>query len=195
MPRITALRHHSPGAVAVDVDGAPWRVVPADVVARADLAAGLELDRERLRQLRRELRRAEALTTAARMLRSRDRSTAELHERLTRTGFRQAERDEALAALTGAGIVDDARLGRNVVESLLARDAGNAAIRERLERLGLPAPLVESLLAGLAPEEERAERVVARRGESAKTLRYLSAKGFSAESVETLAERVLASDA
>ena len=43
------------GRVALEVDGAPWRTVPDDVVVRARLALGQRLDRPALREIRREL--------------------------------------------------------------------------------------------------------------------------------------------
>jgi hypothetical protein len=60
---VTALRERR-GHVAVELDGQAWRTVPLEVVVRAGLAVELELDRPRLRLLRRELRRAEALAAA-----------------------------------------------------------------------------------------------------------------------------------
>ena len=38
MPTVTALRDDRRGRVAVELDGAPWRVLPLDVVARAGIA-------------------------------------------------------------------------------------------------------------------------------------------------------------
>ena len=63
MPSVTALRARR-GRVEVEVDGSPWRTLPLEVVGRSGLLVGLELDRPRLRLVRRELRRAEALAAA-----------------------------------------------------------------------------------------------------------------------------------
>src|SRR5436189_1674 len=49
MATVTALRARPNGRVAVDLDGGPWRTLPAEPVVRAGLAVGLELDRERAR--------------------------------------------------------------------------------------------------------------------------------------------------
>src|SRR4051794_19625280 len=68
MPRVTALRPARPGRVLVELDGEAWRTVSLEVAARSGLELGLELDRTRLRTLRRELRRAEALDAGARAL-------------------------------------------------------------------------------------------------------------------------------
>ena len=66
MPTVTALRDDRRGRVAVELDGAPWRVLPLEAVVRAGIAEGRLLDRNALRLLRRELRRAEALRVATR---------------------------------------------------------------------------------------------------------------------------------
>ncbi|HJQ73262.1 MAG TPA: hypothetical protein VJ814_00130, partial [Gaiellaceae bacterium] len=67
-PTVTALREHKGGRVAVELDGKPWRVLPADVVVRAGLGVGRRLDRPTARDLARELRRARALAAATRSL-------------------------------------------------------------------------------------------------------------------------------
>ena len=61
----------------------------------------------------------------------------------------------------------------------VGRAAGDAFIRHALRAAGVAEELVEEALASLEPELERARRVVARRGVSPKTARYLSGKGFS----------------
>src|SRR5205809_2683942 len=95
MPRVTALRPARPGHVLVELDGERWRSIPLDVAARAGLQVGLELDRPRLRTLRRELRRGDALTAGARALARRERSERELREVLERKGVGELEREAA----------------------------------------------------------------------------------------------------
>ncbi len=65
----------------------------------------------RLRALRRELRRHEALAPAAGALRHRDLSRRALDARLARRSVAPLERADALQVLERAGIVDDARFG------------------------------------------------------------------------------------
>ena len=57
MPTVTRLRDDGRGRVAVELDDAPWRTLPVDVVARSGLVEGRALDRGALRLLRQELRR------------------------------------------------------------------------------------------------------------------------------------------
>src|SRR5439155_6654239 len=95
---------------AVELDGAPWRVLPADVVVRAGLAEGRALDRPALRLVRRELRRTEALEVAARALRRRDLSRQTLARRLQRAAVPPAAALESLDVLMRGGVVDGDRV-------------------------------------------------------------------------------------
>ncbi len=184
MAVVTGLRETPRGLVEIQLDGAPWRTVPADAVIRAGLVVGRALDRETARILARELRRADAVARAARALRPRDRSRAALDERLSRAGVPARARDDALATLERAGVVDDARFATSRAEALAERGFGDAAIRFELEREGVAGALVESSLAALEPERDRVRRLVERRGGGVKTARWLLSKGFEADAVE-----------
>ena len=184
MAIVTALRERPRGRVEIELDGAPWRVVPADAVVRAGLVEGRSLDRETARTLGRELRRARALDVAARALRYRDHSRRSLEERLARRDVRPDARDAALAALERAGLVDDARVATARAGTLAERGYGDAAIRFDLERQGVAGELVEGAVAALVPERDRARRLVERRGADPKTARWLAGRGFDPVSVE-----------
>lgn len=184
MPTVTGLREDRRGRVAVELDGSPWRVLPADVVVRTGLIEGRSLDRAALRLLRRELRRAEALQVATRALKSRDLSRRRLGERLERAAVPPAAAAESLGALTRAGLVDDARVARMRALALADRGYGDEAIRHRLGEEGLEPEPVEQAVAGLGPELERALRLIERRGTGPRTARYLAARGFGEEAVE-----------
>src|SRR4051794_18852388 len=106
MPRLTRIQELPRDRVALELDGRPWRVVPANAVARAGLWLGQELDRERTRLFRRELRRAEALAVAGRTLARRDAARSEVEARLERRGVVAAVREEALERLEELGAVD-----------------------------------------------------------------------------------------
>jgi len=179
MPRVTALRADGCGRVSVELDGAPWRVLPVDVVARAGLAEGRVLDRPAARLVRRELRRAEALQVAERVLRHRDLSRQRLSERLA-AAVPPATAAESLATLERAGLVDDERVALARAESLAARGYGDEAIRHRLRAEGLP----EEAVGELEPEAERARPLIERRGPGSRTARYLAARGFGEDAVE-----------
>lgn len=156
MPTVTGLRELRGGRVAVSLDGAEWRVLPAAVVVRSGLLVGVELDRERARSLARELRRGRALALAGRALRRRDHSGRELDERLGRAGVGEAARADALETLERVGLVDDERFALARAEELARRGRGDAAIRWDLARRGLASEAIQAALDALEPEAERA---------------------------------------
>jgi len=190
-PRVTALRVRSGGRVLVQLDGHDWRELPEDVVVRAGLLPGTELDRPRLRQVARERRRTRAFAAAARVLRVRDLPTAALDTRLERRGIAAADRARTLSALEGAGILDDDRFAHNRALALAGRSLGDAAIRLDLEQYGLGSDLVEDAVARLEPESVRAARIIATRGRSPATARFLVRKGFGEDAVESAVGEVL----
>jgi SOS response regulatory protein OraA/RecX len=169
-------------------------MVPVEVVMRTGLAVGQTLDRPALRRLRRELRRAEAFTVAARALRARDLSSARLQERLERAAVAPATSAETLAALERTALVDDSRFARNRAAALAERGYGDAAIRLDLERQGVGSDAREEALAAIEPELERARVLVRRRGEGPRTARYLAARGFGEDTVADALGPVVAAD-
>ncbi len=187
MPTVTRLAVERRDRVAVELDGAPWRTLPMDVVARAGLAEGRILDRPALRLLRHELRRAEALAVAGQALRRQDLSAHGIAERLARASVAPAAVKESLAVLSRAGLVDDARFARTRAGSLAERGYGDAAIRYDLDRQGVDPELIQQALESLEGEGERARRLVERRGPGAKTARYLASKGFGEGALEAAA--------
>jgi SOS response regulatory protein OraA/RecX len=184
---VTALRERPRDRVEVELDGAPWRLVPAAAVVGAGLVVGRALDREAARTLGRELRRLEALGVAVRALRHRDLSRRRLEERLTRRGLRPEAQEDALAALERAGLVDDGRVASARAESLAARGYGDAAVRFALEGEGLAAEHVATAVAGLEPEGSRAQAFLGRRGGGPAAVRWLASRGFDASTLEDVA--------
>lgn len=192
MPTVTAIRARR-DRVAIEIDGAPWRTLPTEVAVRTGLMEGLELDRPRLRALRRELRRAEALDVAMRAVRSRDLSRRALAERLTgRTP--PAARAEALATLERAGVVDDRRVAAARATAMADRGYGDSAIRHDLGRRGLESDDIDGAIATLEPEATRAAAIVARRGPGPNTARFLAAKGFGEDAIAAAVEHDFAND-
>lgn len=193
-PRVTALRPERRGRVAVEFDGERWRTVPEDVVAMVGLAVGRELDRPTLRELRRALRRFEALASATKALRYRDASAQRLAQRLEAASVAPAARADALDVLERAGLIDDARFAERRADALAERGFGDEAIHHDLEQQGVPADLREQAVAALPAESGRARTIVARRGAGPKTARYLAAKGFGEDAVEAALAGSVAAD-
>jgi SOS response regulatory protein OraA/RecX len=194
MARVTGLHEEQGGRVRVELGGRPWRTLPVDVVVRSGLACGCELDRPRARLVRWELRRSEALTQAARVLRRRDLPESALDARLERAGVLGEAREAALGTLVRAGLVDDARFAQTRAAALAARGRGDAAIAWELERQGVAPHLVESALATLEPERERAVALAARHGASPATARLLARRGFGEDAVEAACSGGLGAD-
>jgi regulatory protein len=182
---ITALRGRR-GRVVVELDGAPWRTLPAEAVVQAGLSVGITLERERVRTLARALRSHRAREVALRALSRRDRSRAELEQRLTDAGVRPTERGDALDRASRAGLVDDSRFAAARARTLAERGAGDRLVLDDLARRGVEPELARAVVSELEPESERAARVVATRGRSVRTLRYLASRGFGHDSLDEL---------
>ena len=186
-PVITGLRERKRGRVAVELDGRPWRVLPADVVVRVGLAVGRPLERATARELAREVRRARALTQAKRTLATSGRSRRELEQRLARAGHAGAARDEALETLDRAGLVDDARLAEGRAQTLARRGYGDAAIRADLRKRLIEPEAAGDAVASLEPEVERLRRILERQNLTPALLRRLAGRGFSRDSLDEIA--------
>jgi regulatory protein len=188
MPEITGLHEVSASAVLVELDGAPWRKIPLTAAARAGLSLGKRLEREDLRLLGRELRRAEALTKATRMLARRPLSRALLEERLEKKGVAPVAREEAVEALEQAQYLNDRSYALERARSLAERSYGDAAVRYILEQERVGSELIEEAISSLEPEVERARALLAAAADRRRTLRRLVTRGFSAETLEDLGE-------
>jgi SOS response regulatory protein OraA/RecX len=185
-PTVTGLRERKRGRFAVELDGRPWRVLPAEAVVRAGLAVGRPLDRRTACELAREVRRARALAQATRTLVTSGRSRRELEQRLARAGHVVAAREEALATLDRAGLVDDVRLATDRAEALARRGYGDRAIRADLQKRLIPAEAAAEAVSGLEPEVDRVRRCLGAEIPTAKVLRRLAGRGFSRETLEEI---------
>jgi regulatory protein len=124
---------------------------------------------------------ADAVQAGLAVLRYRDLTESELERKLADRGFSEDERQDAVATLRRTGLLDERRFAESRARSLASRGAGERLIRYELEHAGVPGDLVEDAIGALEQESTRAAAIVRRRGASAKTARYLIAKGFSAE--------------
>ena len=187
---VTSLRERKRGRVEVELDGEPWRVLPAAVVVRAELRVGRRLDREAARLLARELRRAKALTRATRALSARDRSRGELEARLDEAGVTGAARDDALGSLEAAGLLDDARVAESRARDMARRGYGDAAIRSDLRLRRIDSETIAATIDDLEPEADRALRILAGKEWTPALLRRLASRGFSRDTLDDLADAI-----
>jgi regulatory protein len=130
--------------------------------------------------------RDEALAVATRALARREHSTRGLRDRLLRAGVDGGDAEEVLEELQRLGLLDDRRFARERARVLAERGKGDTAIRLDLEHAGVGGDEIEAVLAELDPEQERAARLVERRGATAATARLLAGRGFDETVVEAL---------
>ena len=187
-PTVTRLRLVRPGWVAVELDDARWRTLPAEAVVRAGLAVGSLLSRPQAAVLARERRRAVAVGAASAALARRDLTRAELAAKLERKGVAPVERERALETVARAGLQDDTRAAHGRAARLAERGYGDDAIRADLEQRGVEAELREQAVAALPAERERAVAIVAKLGPGVRTAQTLARRGFAEEIVVAAAE-------
>jgi SOS response regulatory protein OraA/RecX len=103
----------------------------------------------------------------------------EIDRYLESRGVGENERRDVLERLVRTALVDDRRYATSRASALADRGAGDQRIRHELAFAGVDPEVAEAAIGSLESETERAERIVARRGASVKTARFLAAKGFS----------------
>jgi len=188
VPEITRLREISASNVLVELDGAPWRKIPLSAAVRAGLSVGKRLEREDLRLLGRELRRADALTKATRMLARRPLPKALLEERLEKKGVAPVALEEAVEVLEQAQYVNDRTYALERARSLAERSYGDAAVRYILEQERVGSELIEEAAASLEPEIERASAIARSMSDRKRLLARLARCGFDSETIEQVVE-------
>src|SRR4051795_1480182 len=99
--------------------------------------------RRRTRNARRLAAEPDPIDVAARALRHRDRSRAQVAERLARAGVDDQQGVDALDTLERVGYVDDGRYAANRAAALAERGFGDAGIRHDLEQAGVQAEALE----------------------------------------------------
>jgi regulatory protein len=130
-----------------------------------------------------------ALEQALRALRHRDRTATEIDHLLESRGVDESDRQDVLERLARTALVDDERYATSRAVALADRGAGNERIRHELARAGVDPEIAEAAIESLDSETDRAARLVARRGASVKTARYLAGKGFSEDVVHAVVAR------
>ncbi|HEX2030386.1 MAG TPA: regulatory protein RecX [Actinomycetota bacterium] len=144
---------------------------------------------------------------ALRLLAVRARSREELHRRLVRAGYPEADVEAALDDLGDVGLVDDERFAREVASREIGRRlAGDRGAVGALRRAGIDRETAERAVgeAGGGDEESRAERLArARAGRFTDLDRerayrrlagYLQRRGYHPGVVHAVCRRVLGED-
>jgi regulatory protein len=134
----------------------------------------------------------DAVEQALRALRHRERTVGQVDAHLAERGFGEHEREAAIETLARTGLVDDRRFAESRAATLARKGAGDALIQHDLDMAGVDREIVEDALATLDDEATRARQVVERRGASARTVRYLVAKGFPVDVARTVVAESMA---
>ena len=96
----------------------------------------------------------------------------------------QDDRAAALETMQSLGWQDDVRFANDRAALLAERGRGDDAIRWDLEERGVSRDHIETALAALDPEHERATALAERLGGGTNAARALAAKGFSVDAIE-----------
>ncbi len=110
MARVTALHPERRDRVRVELDGAPWRTLPAAAVVSARLTVGMDLDRIRARELRRRSvapKRSAQQRGRSRAATGRGRARRRISRAAASVASRSAPRQSS--RLADIGYLDDAR--------------------------------------------------------------------------------------
>ena len=101
-----------------------------------------------------------------------------------------------LAFLTDHRLVDDIRYARNAVERNEGKRAvGDQALFDKLESRGVPGEIIQSLMSSVDQDElSRATVLVEAKFSGShspgRVARFLSSRGFSDDTIETILERI-----
>ena len=136
----------------------------------------------------------EAMQAALRLLRSRDRTEAELSDALSAKGFADPELGLVLQSLKAARYVDDVRIAERAVELATKQDPkGHLLVEQSLRDRGTDDEAISAALVQLDNETELAEAAFEKQrkpGDTpARAAARLARKGFDEDTVRTVIER------
>jgi regulatory protein len=127
----------------------------AEVAAAAGLRVGQPVTVPELQELARAEERKCAQESALNLLGYRARSRAELQRRLEQKGFEAPVVEEALAALTRGGWIDDAEFSQSWVRSRTgSRPMGRSRIAAELRQKGVQRETIDQALEGVNRDVE-----------------------------------------
>jgi regulatory protein len=133
------------------------------------------------------------MQAALRLLRSRDRTEAEIRTALSAKGFEDAEIGLVLVALTKYRYVDDSRVAERTVERASRDQSGRLLVEHKLSLRGVAEEEIVRALASLPEETDLAEEAFwksRKPGDTpARAAARLARKGFDEDTVRTVIER------
>jgi len=146
----------------VAFEGGATLVVPSQIAAELGLGPGSIVDEEQLERLRAEAEISQARGRGLRFLEARERSRAELCNRLARYGYSERTVERVAGWLEDLGYIDDVRFTAGYVRSSRRRSLGPRRIRAELRLKGVSPDIIECALnEGLDTSPDSAQREVA----------------------------------
>lgn len=158
-PRIAEVRvdpRDETKVLVVLSDGRRFRL-EAGRLGELRLTAGMHVDEDLETRLEGEEERSAARVRALRFLETRERSRAEVSERLRRFGYADPLLGETLAWLLSLGYLDDRRFAEWFVRAHARSAWGPRRFREELRRKGVTKAIIEETLASLEATGGEAE--------------------------------------
>lgn len=136
-----------PKRIALRVNNKPVATLPASAVAELGLVVGGEWDESLAAGVREAAAFDAALRKAAKQVDRRARSAREVRDALARAGHDEAMSARVVDRLSQLGMIDDAALGKALIDETLARQpAGLALLRAKLLRRGIDETTIDRLI-------------------------------------------------
>ncbi len=142
-----------PGTVRIEVAGARFGTVPAELVVTERLAVGATLSDELATRLGAAADLEAVYRTVLESLRRRSHARADLGRRLVRRGHPRAAVEMALDRAQAAGLLDDENYVVHYVQTRSARGQGPARIKRDLAARGVDREVIARVLAAEWPAD------------------------------------------
>jgi regulatory protein len=198
-------QRHGLARVNLYLDGEFRTTLAREVVARAGLAAGDELEEVALAELEREDLRWRVREAAISLLGHRARSASELARRLTAKGFPPDVAAACVAELAEQGLIDDEQYARAVLETRVRRNPrAKRTLARELRARGVDLETSEAAVEEMMRSEDVSDLDLARQavqkwsprpGEDRARARrrlagFLDRRGFGAETIRQILSEV-----
>ena len=139
-----------------------------------------------------------ALPYAVKLLAGRDKSESKLRAALERKAYPANEIDSAIARVKALGYLNETRFAQSKTRELLRQKKTPSDIRQRLERDGLSAsvidPVLEAETAGFDPLSAARALLTKKKATGLKAARFLASRGFDDEVIRAVLPGLLDAD-
>ena len=158
---VAQLKSTSPEHVTVVFDDGSELRSTLNVITDCRLYSGLELDEERLEELRVSSERALGFEYASGLLSRRQYSMKELHDRLVKKGLGEDIAAYCVRHMTENGLMDDGSYASAVARHYTAKGYGAGRIRSELSKRGVSRELWDESLEDIPANTDKVDRFIA----------------------------------